>query len=851
MCVHDENFVAESCVAAENTLEKSSLNKASKRYPVEDSAYKISFLRCLTVVYETEIYLFSTSEAACLSHFIFSLSDNARYLFARLFLRTQRKWFRESDYLQYDRDCDVLHAVDDLLIPFQYLPESEDFGKEASLSTELISDSFLFKFDYEQQSLVNILELLSLAELKSLKSSFKVSSNRKALSSVNGSKSSSLSRGALIKELAKVSTQASLASFFKPVSSKGKSHSTNSSVKSNGSNTDLKLKLISEAKSLLGANVIRLNPFVYKTISKAFTAYFRVKDFDVNYVECALLNEMSINNFPSYTIHRDNHFFSSRNELTDYEEALILKYEVDNLIADRASDRKKQKAADLFEQITSRLESALQAASFSSSFHEDDLENRSSITQAIAFTPEWVGTKAVLMLCTGLFGNFVSEWKFLDLFLSQRVYHRAQRGKAYIRKAILEMNQLSGDIGLAQELSGIPVEDREQFSESLITAYHQFNPTSTLPKRKRSTGAQKPSAQNPEKQGADSLAVDDKLSSGTKLFWTRRALQTCIQGLEDASVHEVFHIDLKKRIIRLERQLKIPMSSRHDFSHIPLKPAVSRTIKCNRIYESSPEVTIEYPTKSESYFRNKEPSPATSTIISTSNSSNPFKRPSWVDIEGTRDSVNVEEASLSYYRTLGWEGVHSENSMLGTLFALLFWDILFSPINCGSSTTSAAGIFEHHCQAFPLDLFSKMFYRNRKEAIDERLKLIRNDLEFVKKQVKEVHNREYPRQTICIGVSWYPLDALLTILEGIGSPALATICDHLAKNYRVLKSGMPDLCLWKVSTKECMFSEVKSENDTLSDKQCYWIDILVNAGVKVEVCHVLEPKSYFKKLKMS
>lgn len=842
MRLDDENLVVVSSIPITDSDGEIEAQTA-KRYPVEESAYKTSFVKCLTVVYENEQYLFNDHEIACISHYLFELSDNARYLFARLFLRSQRKWFRESDYIQYDRDCDIRQAVEDLSIPYNYTTEDDASEVLPTQFRAVKSEAFLLKYDYNQ-SLTNTLELLNLAELRTLTSKFKISMSKKAPASGATAKSTSKSRAELIKDLAKIATQAPLSSFFKPTNPKGKTVSSPSAGNLNNTSKD---KVVAEARLLLGTNVIRLNPFVYKTISRAFTVYFRMKEFETNFVECALLKEMSLNNFPTYPVKRDSHFFSSRTECLEYEEALVLKYDTEALIAGKSTDRRKKHALDLFHKIESRLVSALQAAAYSSSFHEEEIED--SVTQSIVFTPEWVGIKAALMLCTGLFGDCVSEWKFLDLFLNQRVYHRDHRGKAYIRKALLEMNQISSNLELAQELSGFSTDNSDQFTETLITAYQQFNPTSTLPKRQRN-GKPKKSTPPDDKQESENLITgEDNFTSGLKLFWARRALATCVQGLEDASVHEVFHIDLKKRIARLERQLKVPMSSRHDFSHFLLKPAISRTIECERVMDSDSEVSIQYPSKS-GYFQNQKNNLPSTTVV-VKNNNNLFKRPMFVDIEGKRDSVNVEEASLSYYRTFGWEGVHSENSMLATLFALLFWDILFAPIICPSTNKPKAGIFEHHCQTFPLDLFSKMFYSNRKDAIDARLEAIRTDFESVKKQFIKVYQRESPRQTLCVGLAWYPLEALLTILEGLGSKATAIICEQLAKNYRVLKSGMPDLCLWKVATRQCMFSEVKSEHDTLSDKQCYWIDILVNAGVAVEVCHVLEPKSYFKKMKLN
>lgn len=75
----------------------------------------------------------------------------------------------------------------------------------------------------------------------------------------------------------------------------------------------------------------------------------------------------------------------------------------------------------------------------------------------------------------------------------------------------------------------------------------------------------------------------------------------------------------------------------------------------------------------------------------------------------------MEELALSYYGTLGYKGYHSENSILATLFGLLFWDILFSP---------QPGVFETSYQTEPLDLRTDAFFLGRQQMIMDRLESI-------------------------------------------------------------------------------------------------------------------------------
>lgn len=101
-----------------------------------------------------------------------------------------------------------------------------------------------------------------------------------------------------------------------------------------------------------------------------------------------------------------------------------------------------------------------------------------------------------------------------------------------------------------------------------------------------------------------------------------------------------------------------------------------------------------------------------------------------------------------------------------------------------------------------------------------------------------------------MGLDWaFELDDLLEIAECFEGQALGTVMKTLAQEYGQRGGGVPDLFLWrevaedegkgKKGKGEVMFSEVKSENDRLSDTQRMWIDVLSGAGVRVELCRAV------------
>lgn len=79
----------------------------------------------------------------------------------------------------------------------------------------------------------------------------------------------------------------------------------------------------------------------------------------------------------------------------------------------------------------------------------------------------------------------------------------------------------------------------------------------------------------------------------------------------------------------------------------------------------------------------------------------------------------------------------------------------------------------------------------------------------------------------------------MEIVRCFRGEALATVCKVMAQEYQQRGGGIPDLFLWSVEREEVMFSEVKSENDRLSDTQRLWIHVLTGAGIRVELCNAV------------
>lgn len=308
--------------------------------------------------------------------------------------------------------------------------------------------------------------------------------------------------------------------------------------------------------------------------------------------------------------------------------------------------------------------------------------------------------------------------------------------------------------------------------------------------------------------------VEGRSEEAQKKHWKRIALQTCEDGLQDNMVHIIHHYGLQKRVKKLERAIKIAKRAQHDFAHVRLAAPVEVTVEGIRI-EKKPPLP-----QTSSNRRNNSPHPS---------GTRRGAKTVWLDPLEDNDECSVEAMCLSHYRSHGWKGYHSEGGIVRTLFGYLFFDILF---------TYVPNVFQTPYQTCPLDLYTDAFFPSRLSEINHRLVQIGNG--EAETLIRNVWNEHSERKTCVVGLDWtFELDDLVEIVNCFDGEALATVCKVLAQEYGQRGGGVPDLFLWHPERKEVIFSEVKSENDQLSDTQRLWIHVLTGAGVRVELCNAV------------
>ncbi|KAB8205523.1 VRR-NUC domain-containing protein [Aspergillus parasiticus] len=488
---------------------------------------------------------------------------------------------------------------------------------------------------------------------------------------------------------------------------------------------------------------IRLAAAPRELFERVHLVFYRSTEWTEKSLTTIILAKISRRNFPEYVVCRSSSIFPSRAFLLEFESALRTQFDIDHIL--------EFSGTPTVELLTQVRDHAYKVYPRWKKLCEQEQQKEDSVYECgegaylRRFSPAWVYTRIIHkgLYPLGRFKEYKEEHRLLCELLGQRLFHAARRGSWYQRKALLE----------------------EHYMWNL-------------------------------------MSWEGRSEDAQRRHWRRIALQTCEEGLQDPDCHLIYHYDLQKRIMKLERALKVVKREQHDFSHVMLAKPEERTVEGIRIERED--------------------------MLAQEDMSRRGRATVWVD-ERDGGECRVESMCLSWYRDQGWKGYHSEGGIVRTLFGFLFYDILF---------TYVPNVFQTPFQTCPLDLHTDSFYATRASEINHRLVEITNGES--ERILRAVHAREAPRQPCAIGIDWtFELNDLIDIVRCFRGEALATICKVLAQEYQQRGGGIPDLFLWRVESREVMFVEVKSENDRLSDTQRLWIHVLGGAGVRVELCNAV------------
>lgn len=712
----------------------------------KSSIYVEAFNLALDTVLEDEAHLFDDRERQVFDQWR-CLNYEAQYLYVRLFLRKTAAWHRK-DRLRYYSDVSDPDAAIAALQQPRGLPEekvdaaTDGTGQIAGVALQdwSLGDTFTFADSSDEciSTVQDAAALLSLDELKYLAKDAKVQGKSKA---------------EILKKLLRMSSQQS------GLLSVGlQRHNTNGSAVSNGDHDESSATPEPERIQNLNRNqhflakiltitgpCIRISPSVFKLFERVHLVFYRSIEWTEKSLTTIILAKISRRNFHQYIVDRTSNIFPDRPSLLEFEQAMRLEFEVDQVLETNGPPGEDgyQRVLAVFDAISKHWQSLIKEERRKEErvyeFGEGGYLRR--FNAAHAYTR--IAHKAAYV--HGRLHQYLQEHSLLIELLDQRLFQMARRGSWYQRKALLEEHYM------------FEVDPQPKFTDVELQKKH----------------------------------------------WRRIAIETCETALEDRDCHLIYHYDLQKRLIKLEKRLRIPKRLQHDFGHVRFHKPEEHDVTGIQLKRDDPNA-------------GKRGGTSTKTI--------------WVDEAEGGGECSVEAMCLSHYRSHGWKGYHSEGGILRTLFAYLFYDILFLYI---------PNVFQTAYQTCPLDLFTDAFYPTRASEINHRLVEIANG--EAARLIREVHAAHRERRTCVVGLNWdYEVDDLAELAGCFGGEALAAVCKVMAQEYRQRGGGVPDLVLWRTEPEpECMFGEVKSRNDRLSDTQRLWIHVLTNAGVRVALVNAV------------
>ncbi|KAI1383289.1 VRR-NUC domain-containing protein [Hypoxylon trugodes] len=759
-----ENFRASQQDDDSSTAE-SRLN-SRKWVKGKTSLYVDAFNLALNTVLEEESHLFDEKEIYIFNQWD-KLSYDAQFLYVieyqillrtqflsfyryvRLFLRKTASWHRIAR-LRYHNDVqDIERAVVELqmtrdLSPgsphLQPDPEHKEPGPSSCNQGQCVFDGNFAFADTSEQYITNIEEAVELLSLDELKVLAKEAK-------VQGK-----NKADIAKSICRMSSQQAglfslglrRSSTVGSVDSPDRNTPEVDSPGPVGDDSNRRKHFLDKILAISGP-CTRLSLPVFRLFERVHLVFYRSTEWTEKSLTTIILAKISKRNFPKYVVSRSANIFNSRAQLLEFETAMRTEYTVDNVLEFNGpiTEAGFRKVIDTFEEIYPRWKTLLQ--------EEQEKEERVYESGEGAYlrrlNPAHPYTR-IIHKAAYVFGRLKEhqqEHALLSELLDQRLFHLARRGSWYQRKALLE----------------------EHYMYALESD---------------------PAYKNTELQ---------------KKHWKRIAATTCEAALEDRDCHLIYHYDIQKRLVKLEKQLKIPKRLQHDFGHVRLQKPEEQFVEGIQL-------------KKDDIVGKKGRAASTKTT--------------WVDEAEGGGECSVEAMCLSWYRTQGWKGYHAEGGIVRTLFAYLFFDILFLYI---------PNVFQTAYQTCPLDLHSDAFYPTRASEINHRLVEIANG--GAARLIEEVDKRERKNRTCVVGLNWdYELEDLLELAGSFDGAALASLCKVMAQEYGQRGGGIPDLILWRTDPKqEVMFAEVKSANDRLSDTQRLWIHVLTGAGVKVALCNAV------------
>ncbi|GBE81686.1 hypothetical protein SCP_0400570 [Sparassis crispa] len=790
-----------------------------------ESMYVNLFEDMLKEVLVSEAHLFSHDELGCIKQYD-GLSYNARYLLIRLCLRKTDKWHRLSA-LNYREELGdgILPAIQELCRDprgqvkveereFIDLTFDEQGQKPVAGPSRLPEppavngppDYSIFAQDEAHASLRELLDCLSTDELKAIAKQMKVKPATKRDPLINAVLSSS-------------STQATLDfPIISSSKSKGKAKQNGKPMKQTQltftyrtGRPNTQADRLREMVMNMLVKCVRINEDVVILFRRINLVYFRSTQHTPTLLTPSILSRAHKRSYAPYQHRRTPNVWPSREALLAYEDALALEAQVDALLEGSAVSAALRERSVASKVPTVQVKQERGGFAIANIKQEGNVDADMLDGYAPSESPRVQNARAVKAIFEEVFprwqamvnvkGEEDGRERGLERFDCGHILTRVVCKGSYAL-GVLKEHQRELDVLeelLAQRRWRRGRRGRWYDRRALILMTHC-----------------------PRDEGTH-----------------ERAMQAVTEALLDEDTHIVFRPMLERRLTKLENRLKIPPEDRH-VCEGKLEKAAEVYVEGVRVLHRGTSMVIDRAGRpkvpNESGVFTQAALSRWSQLVGPSVqkpqvevSEKATGKSVWIGREN--EEVTVEMLALQHYEALGYKGFHCEGRIVTTLFGLLFWDIIFA---------SVPGAFETPFQSAPLDIAEDTFYFSRKELADLRLDELREGkAPEILERVFAAHGE---KGTWCVGVRWdlFTREDLLAIATYLGGEGLAIICRLFCEDYAGRGAGVPDLIIYNPELKVCKFAEVKGPGDILQENQKVWIDVLLQAGIVVEVCRVVE-----------
>lgn len=298
---------------------------------------------------------------------------------------------------------------------------------------------------------------------------------------------------------------------------------------------------------------------------------------------------------------------------------------------------------------------------------------------------------------------------------------------------------------------------------------------------------------------------------------SEQALQTCVNALNDPLVLDADRITIERRYARLQGKLDLVTRSSQpgdESSEMSTDSAIGDAMTDDKVggdYNYRASYMVGRPLnramgeKSRFIGFDDEPCGVEQLVLQ------------YYRVKHPAEGRDGDQLGGDDIKRGGWYGVHCEGMVLGNLFGVFMWDILYA---------SVPDVFQTPFQIAPLDFgHAEEFCSARKALIDERLAAIERGwgMHMLLEFFTDTWSREFGK--LSRFVRWprsegdLSLRFLLLVTIAMGRESLGALLRYMttSKEFHRAQNGLPDLLMLLVEPMRAEFDHDEQDNSPMDE----------------------------------